>query len=93
MAIMKITIKHLLVIDGFVNLLLGVLLLLFPFGVASLLAVPVPDTHFYPTILGAVIFGIGLAFLIEVDEVTPEQILTFLNRLTEGNKPYTKRIR
>ena len=25
--------------------------------------------------------------------VKPEQILTFLNRLTEGNKPYTKRIR
>jgi hypothetical protein len=24
---------------------------------------------------------------------TPEQILTYLNRLTEGNKPYTKRIR
>jgi hypothetical protein len=63
---MKITIKHLLVIDGVVNLLLGVLLLLFPFGTASLLGVPVPNTHFYPTILGAVIFGIGLALLIEV---------------------------
>jgi hypothetical protein len=24
-----------------------------------------------------------------VDQVTPEHILTFLNRLTEGNKPYT----
>ena len=28
-----------------------------------------------------------------VEQVPPEQILTFLNRLTEGNKPYTKRIR
>jgi integrase len=28
-----------------------------------------------------------------VGQVTPEQILTYLNRLTEGNKPYTKRIR
>jgi hypothetical protein len=28
-----------------------------------------------------------------IDQVTPEHILTFLNRLTEGNKPYTKRIR
>ena len=28
-----------------------------------------------------------------VDQATPEQILTFLNRLIEGNKPYTKRIR
>ena len=28
-----------------------------------------------------------------VAQVTPEQILTYLNRLTEGKKPYTKRIR
>ena len=28
-----------------------------------------------------------------IDKVTPEQILTFLNRLTAGNKPYTKRVR
>ncbi len=28
-----------------------------------------------------------------VEQVTPEQILTHLYRLTEGNKPYTKRIR
>ena len=28
-----------------------------------------------------------------VEQVTPEQILTYLNRLNEGNKPYTKRIR
>ncbi len=28
-----------------------------------------------------------------IDQVTPEDILTFLNRLTDGNKPYTKRIR
>jgi hypothetical protein len=27
-----------------------------------------------------------------VEQVPPEQILTFLNRLTEGNRPYTKRI-
>ena len=26
-----------------------------------------------------------------VEQVTPEQILTYLNRLTEGNKPYTSR--
>jgi hypothetical protein len=42
------------------------LLLLFPFGAASRLGVPASITHFYPTILGAVIFGIGLALLIEV---------------------------
>ena len=63
---MKKTIKKLLVIDGIVNLLLGVLLLLFPFGIAPILGVPVPDMHFYPTILGAVLLGIGIALLIDV---------------------------
>ena len=63
---MKKTIKKLLVIDGIVNLLLGVLLLLFPFGIAPRLGVPIPDTHFYPTILGAVLLGIGIALLIDV---------------------------
>ena len=28
-----------------------------------------------------------------IDQVTPEHIPTFLNRFTEGNKPYTKRVR
>jgi len=57
--------KILLVIDGIANLLLGALLLLFPFGIAPILGVPVPDTSFYPTILGAVLFGIGIALLID----------------------------
>ena len=59
--------KHevLLVIDGFVNLTIGLLLLLFPFGMASWLGVPEPEDHFYPSILGAVIFGIGVALLVE----------------------------
>ena len=29
----------------------------------------------------------------EIDQVTSDDILRFLNRFTEGNKPYTKRIR
>lgn len=57
--------KRLLIIDGIVNLLLGILLLLFPLGLAPLLGVPVPNNHFYPTILGAVLFGIGIALLID----------------------------
>ena len=28
-----------------------------------------------------------------IDQVTPEHILTFLNRVTESNKPYNKQIR
>ena len=62
---MKKAKKRLLIIDGIVNLLLGVLLLLFPIGLAPILGVPVPNNHFYPSILGAVLFGIGIALLID----------------------------
>ena len=55
----------LLLIDGLINLVLGVLLLLYPFGLAHILGVPVARSSFYPTILGAVIFGIGIALMIE----------------------------
>jgi len=54
-----------LLIDGFVNLILGILLLLFPLGVAEILGIPQPPSNFYPTILGGVILGIGIALLLE----------------------------
>lgn len=57
--------KHLLIIDGGINLLLGALLLSFPLGTAVWLGVPQADSAFYPTILGGVLFGIGLALLLE----------------------------
>ena len=62
---MKAKSKTLLLIDGIVNLLVGIFLLLFPFGMAQLLGIPLPNTNFYPTILGAVILGIGIALLPE----------------------------
>ncbi len=55
---------RLLFIDGFVNLLLGVALLCFD-PVAGWLGVPASDTPFYPMILGAVLFGIGIALIWE----------------------------
>jgi hypothetical protein len=58
--------KSLLLIDGIVNLALGVLLLSFPLGIAEALGVPLPKPNFYPTILGGVIFGLGVALLIEI---------------------------
>lgn len=58
--------KIMLLIDGVVNVLLGVLLLLFPIGVIELLGMPETNTHFYPSILGAVLLGIGLALLFEL---------------------------
>jgi len=57
--------KTLLLIDGVINLILGILLLLFPVGVVKLLGLPYTNTNFYPSILGAVLFGIGIALLIE----------------------------
>ncbi len=60
--------KHLtlLIIDGIINLVLGILLLLVPFGMASILGVPEPVSYLYPCVLGAVLFGIGIALLLEV---------------------------
>ena len=57
--------KVLLLMDGIINLLVGVALLLFPLGMAPILGLPLPIINFYPTLLGAVIFGIGLALLLE----------------------------
>lgn len=48
------------------NILLGILLLLFPIGIIDLLGLPETNTNFYPSILGAVILGIGLALSLEL---------------------------
>jgi len=59
--------KHqiLLVCDSVVNLILGIILLLFPAGVIEILGLPPTCTYFYPSILGGVLFGIGIALAIE----------------------------
>jgi hypothetical protein len=56
----------LLAIDGVVNLVLGLFLLLFPTGIQRYFGLPPTDTYFYASILGAVIFGIGIALLLEL---------------------------
>ena len=63
---MRLKYKILLTIDCIVNILLGTLLLLFPIGVIDLLGLPKTNTNFYPSILGAVILGIGLALFLEL---------------------------
>jgi hypothetical protein len=55
----------LLSLDAVVNLVLGAVLLAAPLGSLPLLGLPDPGTRFYATILGAVLFGIGLALLLE----------------------------
>ena len=63
---MKLKYKILLLIDCIVNLFLGILLLLFPIGIIDFLGLPQTNTNFYPSILGAVIFGIGLSLFLEL---------------------------
>jgi len=57
--------KMLLLVDAMINLGLGILLLLFPQTLVAALGVPSAESAFYPSILGAVLFGIGLALLVE----------------------------
>lgn len=57
--------KSVLLVDGIINLILGILLLAFSQTIVNLLGVPDTDQYFYPNILGGVLFGIGVALLIE----------------------------
>ena len=51
--------------DAIINLILGVLLMAFPTGLVKVLGIPPAESSFYPTLLGGVLFGIGLALLFE----------------------------
>lgn len=55
----------LLVCDGVINLALGVLLIWFPDGLTQFLGLPSAEPGFYRSILGAVLFGIGIALMVE----------------------------
>ncbi len=56
--------KTLLTADSVVNIALGVLLMAFPAKLVEFLGVPAATSAFYPSILGAVLFGIGIALWI-----------------------------
>jgi len=57
--------SKILLADAAINLILGILLAVFPKSVVEALGVPTTDATFYPSILGAVVIGIGVALLIE----------------------------
>lgn len=57
--------SFLLLIDAIINLGLGILLVFFPGALVSVLGIPSAESAFYPSILGAVLIGIGLALLLE----------------------------
>jgi len=55
----------LIAVDSVVNVLLGLLLLIFPPSLVQWLGLPQPSSAFYVRILGAVILGIGVALAVE----------------------------
>ena len=55
----------LLLVDAGINLLLGGFLILFTPGIVHALGIPGASHRFYPNILGGVLFGIGVALLLE----------------------------
>ena len=57
--------KTLLIIDGLINLILGIVLLLFPASLVAYLGVPDAQTSFYPSILGGILIGIAIALFLE----------------------------
>ncbi len=57
--------------DAIINLILGIILLLYPLGIAERIGIPLVENSFYPGILGAVLAGIGIALLLEWSERFP----------------------
>jgi len=57
--------NFILFIDAVINLLLGILLLPASNDIAELIGAPMIECGFYSSLLGAVLFGIGAALLIE----------------------------
>jgi len=55
----------LLIIDGMINLALGILMLFFPTQTIHTFDLPKANINFYINILGGVLFGIGVALLLE----------------------------
>ena len=57
--------RELLTIDGVANLLFGILLVWYPASVADALGLPTDGRPFFASLLGGVLFGVGVALLIE----------------------------
>ena len=61
----------LLAVDAAINLVLGLLLLVFPAPIVHWLGVPDPHPRFYASLLGAIFVGISIALVIETRRVRP----------------------
>lgn len=56
--------KTLLLLDAVINLVLGILLVFYPDRLVVALGLPVLESAFYASVLGGVLFGIGIALLV-----------------------------
>lgn len=56
--------RTLLIIDGIINLSPGAILAVYPEPVLKTIGIPVVELPIYASILGAVLFGIGIALII-----------------------------
>ena len=63
---MKCKHKILLPVDSIINVILALLLILFPAEIVEFLGLPFTSTNFYPSILGAVLSGTGVALFLEL---------------------------
>jgi hypothetical protein len=57
--------RTLLLIDAIINLVVGFLLGVFPRELIEMLGIPLVERPFYASVLGGVLFGIGVALLLE----------------------------
>jgi hypothetical protein len=64
--------KTLLLLDSFINFILGLLLIAYSSRLADFLGVPIIESAFYPNILGGVLIGIALALLLETTSIHPK---------------------
>jgi hypothetical protein len=57
--------KILLLVDSIINVFLGIVLLAYSKPLVEFFGLPISYNNFYPNILGAILFGIGIALFIE----------------------------
>jgi hypothetical protein len=62
--------RVILMIDAVVNLLLGILLMIFPQNIFVFFGLPVTYEPFYTSVLGAILIGIAVALVIEATRKT-----------------------
>ena len=66
--IKNINSNKLLIVDAIINIFLGVLLIFYPKDLISIIGIPIVEQPFYASILGSVLFGIGIALVVQIKD-------------------------